>query len=83
MWLFTIRHCSFDAAKSKHDYCRVKDCIKKICKDLKEHATKIISYEEMEMILLTNEENKSYLEQNVCYICVNKFSTDDDDKKYH
>ena len=40
------------------------------------------------MILLNDEENKSYEEQNGCYICKKEFSYDDDndgdddDKKY-
>ena len=33
-----------------------------------------------EMIPLTNEENKSYKTQKVCYICKKGFSTDDDIK---
>ena len=41
--LFT--HCSFDKTKNKLDYYRGKDCMKKFCKDLTEHATKIINYE--------------------------------------
>ena len=40
--LFT--HCLVDNTKNKHDYYRGKDCMKNLCKDLKEHATKIISY---------------------------------------
>ena len=39
------------------------------CKDLREHAIKILKYQKKEMILLTDEENKSYEEQKVCYIC--------------
>ena len=35
------------------------------------------------MIPLTDEENKSYKNQKVCYICKKEFSTDDDNKKYH
>ena len=35
------------------------------------------------MIPLTDEENKPYLNQEVCYICKKRFSTDDDNKKYH
>ena len=38
-------HCSFDATKNKLDCYRDKDCIERFCKDLKEHATKIINYE--------------------------------------
>ena len=34
-----------------------------VCKDLKEHATKIINYEKKEMIPLTDEKNKSYKKQ--------------------
>ena len=53
--LFT--HCSFDKSKSKLDYYRGKDCMKKFCKDLRTHATNIISYEKKKMIPLTTEEN--------------------------
>ena len=36
------------------------------------------------MIPLTDEENKSYKKQKLCYICKKGFSTNDDDnKKYH
>ena len=38
-------HCSFDKSKSKLNYYRGEDCMIKFCKDLKEHATKIINYE--------------------------------------
>ena len=44
--LFT--HCSFNKAENKLDYYRGKDCMKKFCKDLREHATKIINYERRE-----------------------------------
>ena len=36
-------HCSFDETKNKLDYYRGEDCVKKFCKDLREHATKIIN----------------------------------------
>ena len=49
--LFT--HCSFDNTKNNLDYYRGQDCMKNFCKDLKEHAKKIINYEENEMIPLT------------------------------
>ena len=55
--------------------------MERFCKDLKEHATKIINYDKKEMIPLTDEENKSYKKQEVCYICKKWFSTDDDNKK--
>ena len=56
--LFT--NCSFDAAKDKFDCYRDKDFMEKFCKDLKDHVMRIITYEEKEMIPLTDNENKSY-----------------------
>ena len=44
--LFT--YCPFDITKIKFDYYRDKNCMKKLNEnhlDLREHATKIISYE--------------------------------------
>ena len=41
--LFT--NCSFHVTKNKLDCYRGKDCIERLCKGLKEHATKIINYE--------------------------------------
>ena len=57
--------------------------MKMFCKDLKEHATKIINCEKKEITPLTDEENKSYKKQKVCFICKKGFSTDDDNKNYH
>ena len=37
-----------------------KDSVKRFCKDLKEHAMKIINYENKEMTPLTDEEHKPY-----------------------
>ena len=65
--LFT--HFSFATTKNKLDYDRGEDCIKKVCKDLRKHATKIISFEKKEMIPLKNEEKKLHCDQKVCYIC--------------
>ena len=66
-WIMFTK-CSFDATKNKLDYNRGKDCIKMLSKKLKDHALKIINYKEKEMIQLTDEENKFYEEQEVCYI---------------
>ena len=41
--LFT--NCSFDLAESNLDCYRGKDCMERFCKDLREHAIKIIDYE--------------------------------------
>ena len=54
--------------------------MERFCKDLRDHAMKIINNEEKEMIPLTDEENKSYEKQKLCYICKKEFSTDKKDK---
>ena len=51
--LFT--YCSFDKTKNKLDYYRGDNCMEKFCKDLRDHATKIINYEKKDMIPLTNK----------------------------
>ena len=54
----------------------------KLCKKLKEIAMEIINYKKREIIPLNQEENNSYNEQEVCYICKEKFGVDKDDKDY-
>ena len=49
--------CPFDESKNKINYYRGDDCMKKFCKDLREHAMKIINYEKKRMVLLTAEKN--------------------------
>ena len=43
---------------------------------------KIINYEEKEMILLNDEKNNYYEEQEACNICEGNFCTDEDDEDY-
>ena len=69
--LFT--HCSFDQTKNKLDYYRGKDCMKKFCKDFREHGTKIINQEKKKMIPLTIKNEIDYNKQKICYICKKEF----------
>ena len=55
--------------------------MKKFCKDLKKHATRIINYEKKKIIPLTKEEKINYNDQQICYICKKEF--DKSDKKHH
>ena len=73
--LFT--HCSFDKTKNKLDYYRGEDCMKTFCKDLREHATKIINYEKKKMIPLTIKEEIHHNKQKNCYIRKKEFHTND------
>ena len=59
---------SFDSKQNKHNFYRGKDCIKRFCSDLKELGTKVVNYEQKEMIPLTDNANKYYEEQKECYI---------------
>ena len=56
---------------------RGEDCMKRFCKDLKEHATKIINCEKKVMAPLTKEEEEDYNNQEFCYICKKEFIVDD------
>ena len=71
---------SFDSKQDKRSFYRGKDCIKRFCSDLKELGTKIINYEEKEMIPLTDNENKFYEEQEKCHICQKEFCYDKNEK---
>ena len=63
--------CSSDESKNKLNYYRGDDCIKKFCKDLREHAMKIINYEKKRIAPLTTKEEICYNKQKICYICKN------------
>ena len=72
-------HSSFDQTKNKLNHYRGKDCMKNFCKDVREHATKVIDYEKKKMIPLTMKEKIYHNEQEICYICKKEF--DKSDKK--
>ena len=65
--LFTC--CSFAAVKNKLDSYRGEDYMERFCKNLRDHAIKMINYKKKKMILLTDKENESYEKQKVCHIC--------------
>ena len=56
--------------------------MKKFCKDLRTHATKIINYEKKKIIPLTTEGKINYNDQKVCYICEKEFNNNDGKKNY-
>ena len=51
---------SFKGIENKHDEYRGKDCMKKFCESLREHAMEKINFEKKKLKLLTNEQQKSY-----------------------
>ena len=54
--MFTIS--SFSRIENKHDVCRGKDCMKKCCEYLGEHAQKIINFKKKKVKLLTMEQQE-------------------------
>ena len=53
------------------------NCMKKFCKDLREHAMKIVNYEKKRMVSLTTEGKIQYNKQKICYICKKEFNNND------
>ena len=73
---------SFRSLKNKHDVYRGNDCMKKFCEFLTEHAMKIVNFRK-KMKLLTKEQQESYGNVKICYICKEKFENKYfKDKKY-
>ena len=68
---------SFKSIENKHDVCRGKDCMKIFCESLREHAIKKINFKKKKMKLLTKEQQESYENAKICYICKEK-----SEKKY-
>ena len=63
--------CLFDDTKNKRYFYRGKDCIEKLCKDLKELGTEIINFKNKEMI--PNKEIRSYESQNYAIYVKKRF----------
>ena len=70
-----LTSCSFDKLENKQTYYSKRDCMKRFCNDLKEHISRIINYETKPMIALTEEEQESYKNQELCHICEKEFCT--------
>ena len=74
---------SFKSIENKHDVYRGKDTMKKFCESLRENAMEIINFKKKKTKLLTKEQQESYENSNICYICKEKFENKYmKDKKY-
>ena len=71
---------SYEPNKNIRNFYRGKDCIKKLCEDLKTQAMEVINFEKKDMIPLTDDEIKYYEERKYCHICKRKFGTDENGK---
>ena len=66
---------SFKSIQNRHDVYRGKDCMKKFCKSLREHALEIINFKTKKTKLLAKEqhckekvENKYVKGKNYCKV---------------
>ena len=64
---------TFKIIENKHDVYRGKDCMKKFCESLRKHAMKIINLKKNRMKSLTKEQQESYENAKICYVCKEKF----------
>ena len=55
--------------ENKHEVYRNKDCTKKFCESLIQHAMKIMNFEKKKMKLLTKEQQESFKNSHICHIC--------------
>ena len=51
---------SFRSIENKHDIYRGKNCMKKFCESLREHAMKMINFKKKKMKLSTKEQQELY-----------------------
>ena len=64
---------SVKTIESKHDKYRGKDCVKRFCESLRDHTMQIIKFKKKKMKLLTKEQQESYKNAKIYYICKEKF----------
>ena len=64
---------SFRSIENKHHVYIGKDCMKHFCELLRKHVMKITNFEKKIMKLLTKEQQKSYENAKICYICKKKY----------
>ena len=66
---------SFRSIENRHDVYRGKDSMKKFCESLRERAMKIINFKKIKMTLLTKQQQESYQNAKICYICKEKLES--------
>ena len=65
---------SFKSIGKKHVNIVCKHVnMKKFRESLREHANEIINFKKKDVTLLTNEQQNSYQNSKICYICKEKF----------
>ena len=74
---------SFRSIENKHDVYRGESCMKKFCEFLREQVMKIINFKKKKLKFLTEEQQESYKNAKICYICKKQLENNFlKDKKY-
>ena len=74
---------SFKSIENKHDVYRSKDCVKKFCESLREHAMNVMNFKKKKVKLLTKEQKESCENAKICYIRQEKFENKNMRDKKH
>ena len=69
-------NCSFDKSYNNLSHYRGEDCMKRFCRDLKDHATRIVDFKRKFITPLTKDEEDSYDKKNTCHICMKDLDSD-------
>ena len=69
-------NCSFDKSYNNLSHYNGEDCMKRFCKDLKDHATRIVDFKRKFITPLTKDEQDSYEKKNTCHICMKDLNSD-------
>ena len=73
---------TFKNIENNHDVCRGKDCMRKFCQSLREHAIRIINFKTEKWSCYQNS-RRNHMKM-LCYICKEKFENKYvKDKWYH
>ena len=63
----------FDVIENKQNVYRGGDCMKNFFESLKDLAVKMINFEKKKTIPSTKEQQESYKQTKICYICKKMF----------
>ena len=59
----------FRTIENKRDVYRSKDCMRKFCEFIREYPIKTINFKKKKMKLLIKEQQESFENSKICYIC--------------
>ena len=58
--------------ENKHDVCRGYNCMKNFSEILREYAMKIINFKKKKILVIKKQQQESYENAKICYICKEK-----------